>query len=181
MNYARAPPDYVYTNDANDGVCTNSQDPWFAMEIHHQVDEPITDLKTFIQISKLSAPTVKKWLQGAKIYNSSKLKLEDAMRRSKLTKEDLMDMYNHQYPQLRQREVHPSYSLPQTYFNGPCSFPSISETIAHVKYHYYILNDIYYVCAKTNSVFDEHIQAHSLENYSDLQKIVEYWENNVKK
>lgn len=140
----------------------------------------VKDLKTFTQYCKLSAPTIKKWLEGDPIYKSSLKKVNRALNDCKLTKFDLLQLRRkfkrkRKANDLAQHEFDYSYDF-REHSN---EFPSISGNIKSIHGHVYNIDtkSVHYLCElHSQSYPHEFFNSQDLYIYNDLNAIRKYWE-----
>lgn len=58
----------------------------------HKKTNMVHSIKAFTKLCELSTPTIMKWLDGHKVYKSSSAKIQRALNKSNISKEDLINM-----------------------------------------------------------------------------------------
>lgn len=126
----------------------------------------VKDLKTFTKLCNLSAPTVKKWLNGQTVYKSTLHKLERALIQCNLTKDDLQKM--RRMPQKTTDLDFP----PMEY-----EFPSLKPREIKIESHFVHHGMVHYLCQIDQNFVYEPIPSINLQTYDDQQAIIKYWES----
>lgn len=136
------------------------------MEHSTNHDYKVKDLKTFTKICNLSAPTVKKWLNGQTVYKSTLHKLEKALIMCDLTKDDLQKM----------RRT-PQRSNSFDFDSNNYEFPSLKPREIQIQSHFVHNGAVHYVCQIDSNYVYEPISSCELTTYDDQQAIIKYWES----
>lgn len=139
----------------------------------------VKDLKTFTLYCKLSAPTIKKWLEGEPIYKSSLRKVNRALEDCKLTKFDLLKLRRKFKKKRRENENKYDFGYMYDCKESSTEFPSISGILKRIHSHVYNVdtNSIHYVCELHSQSYPyELINSKDIYTYNDVNLIRKYWE-----
>lgn len=139
----------------------------------------VKDLKTFTMYCKLSAPTIKKWLEGEPIYKSSMRKVNKALKDCNLTKFDLLKLkrkFKKKNKNIKKHDFQFMYDFEEEESND---FPSLSGVVKYIHSHVYNVdtNSIHYLCETHKQSYPyELLNSQELYTYNDINKIRKYWE-----
>lgn len=193
-NYGTQFLSYYDTNNNNNFLQPNNID----FMSYPKINTSIHSIKAFTKLCNLSTPTVMKWLDGQQVYKSSVHKIDLALSKCNITKEDLLKMRrnvkknknqknskNSNYNNSKNEESYEQKTEKSTYLSNSNSNSSYDNnnfnTIQFVVGHFVeptvkSNNSILYYQVVYNDMGTGYVKSSEICSAREIKLIQDYWE-----